>query len=185
MKVIETEFEGLFILEPRIIKDTRGHFLEAYNQKTFTEAGLDTVFVQDNQSRSVRGVLRGLHFQKPPFAQTKLVRALHGVIQDVVVDMRVSQPTFGKHLSIELTADSQRQLWIPKGFAHGFLVLSESAEVLYKCDEYYHPESEGGIFYGDPALGIEWMASSNQRIVSVRDLELRSFSSVINEFSFD
>jgi dTDP-4-dehydrorhamnose 3,5-epimerase len=185
MNVIKTEFEGLMILEPRVMGDSRGYFFEAYNEKTFAAAGLNAKFVQDNQSRSTKGVLRGLHFQRPPHAQTKLVRVLQGRIQDVVVDLRKSQPTFGKHFSIELSSENQRQLWIPSSFAHGFLVLSDFAEVLYKCDAHYHPEAEGGIRYDDSSLGISWMTSSGEYTVSNRDLALGKFLDVVNEFSFD
>lgn len=185
MKVITTEFEGLLILEPRVMKDARGHFFEAYNERTFAEAGLHAKFVQDNQSRSSKGVLRGLHFQRPPHAQTKLVRVLHGRIQDVVVDLRKSQPTFGKHFSIELSAENQRQLWIPGSFAHGFLVLSDFAEVLYKCDAHYHPEAEAGVHYGDSSLGISWMLNSSEYIVSDRDRALGKFSDVLSGLSFE
>jgi dTDP-4-dehydrorhamnose 3,5-epimerase len=185
MNVIKTEFEGLLILEPKVMKDVRGHFFEAYNEKTFAAAGLPAKFVQDNQSRSSRGVLRGLHFQRPPHAQTKLVRVLHGRIQDVVVDLRKSQTTFGKSFSIELSSEDQKQLWIPSGFAHGFLVLSDYAEVLYKCDAYYHPEAEGGLYYGDSSLGIAWKKTLNELIISSRDLALGSFLDTVSEFSFD
>lgn len=185
MKVVKTGMEGLVILEPKIMRDTRGYFFEAYNKKTFGEADLDTEFVQDNQSKSSRGVLRGLHFQKPPYAQTKLVRVLKGLIQDVVVDLRASQPTFGKYLSVELSAEDGRQLLIPRGFAHGFLVLSDEAEVFYKCDEYYHPEAEGGVHYGDPALAISWGIPAKDLLVSNRDKELKSFTEVVKEFTFD
>lgn len=169
MKVIKTDFEGLLILEPRVMKDIRGHFFEAYNEKTFAEAGLKVKFVQDNQSRSSHGVLRGLHYQIPPFAQTKLIRVLHGVIQDVVVDLRHSQPTYGRSYSIDLSADEQRQLWVPAGFAHGFLVLSDFAEVLYKCDQFYNPKAERGIQYKDSQLNISWGMTGSSLIVSDKD----------------
>lgn len=135
-------------------------------------------FVQDNQSRSKRGVIRGLHFQNPPFAQTKLVRVLSGTIQDVVVDLRKTQPTFGKNYSIELSSDNQKQLLVPKGFAHGFMVLSEVADVLYKCDEYYHPKSESGILYNDRELGISWQLDTELHTLSSKDLLLPSFRSI-------
>jgi dTDP-4-dehydrorhamnose 3,5-epimerase len=176
MNVIKTEFEGLLILEPKVIKDTRGHFFEAYNEKTFAAAGLHAKFVQDNQSRSSRGVLRGLHYQKPPFAQAKLVRVLYGIIQDVVVDLRREQPTFGKYYSIDLSAEDGRQLFIPGGFAHGFLVLSEFADVVYKCNEFYHPESEQGINYNDQTIQIPWNLGGVSLVVSEKDKNNPYFS---------
>ncbi len=178
MNVIKTEFEGLLILEPKVMKDTRGHFFEAYNEKTFAAAGLHAKFVQDNQSRSSRGVLRGLHYQSPPFAQTKLIRVLHGVIQDVVVDLRKEQPTFGKSYSIDLSDDEQQQLWVPAGFAHGFLVLSDFAEVLYKCDQFYHPAAERGIHYKDAQLNISWGMTGSSLIVSDKDQRNPSFPEI-------
>ncbi len=178
MKVVKTEFEGLLILEPTLRMDSRGHFFEAYNKKAFEAAGIDTEFVQDNQSRSTHGVLRGLHFQKPPFAQTKLVRVLHGVIEDVVVDLRKSKPTYGKHYSMILSSEENIQLLIPKGFAHGFLVISEYADVLYKCDQFYYPESELGISYNDPSLKISWSLTGTSRIVSEKDQRNPTFSQI-------
>lgn len=172
MKVIKTGFEGLLIIEPKIFADSRGYFFESYNKKVLREAGINIDFVQDNQSRSQKGTLRGLHFQKNPHAQTKLVAVLDGAIQDVVVDLRREQPTFGKHFSIDLTSEKRAQLLVPKGFAHGFLVLSERADVLYKCDDYYHPETEGGIIYNDPTLGIEWKTVGQTVIVSTKDSAL-------------
>ncbi|MBY0435771.1 MAG: dTDP-4-dehydrorhamnose 3,5-epimerase [Cyclobacteriaceae bacterium] len=154
IKVTKTEFEGLLVIEPKVFDDNRGYFFESYNKKVFKEAGIEIDFVQDNQSFSKKGVLRGLHFQRPPFAQTKLVRVLSGLIQDVVVDLRKNQPTFSKHFSIELSAENKKQLLVPKGFAHGFLVLSDTAEVLYKCDEYYNRLSEGGINFLDVWIGV-------------------------------
>ena len=179
MKVTKTSFEGLWVLEPRVFEDDRGFFYESYNRKSFYHEGIDMEFVQDNQSYSQKGVLRGLHFQKPPHAQTKLVCVLAGVVQDVVVDLRKSQPTYGRHYSIELSSLNRKRLLIPKGFAHGFLVLSESADVLYKCDEYYHPESEGGIRYDDLQLAIDWQIKQDKRIVSDKDLNLPEFSSAM------
>src|SRR5438045_31830 len=152
MPFIETGFPGLLVFEPRVFDDSRGWFYEAYNQQLFSGAGIENQFVQDNQSRSTYGVIRGLHYQVPPYAQTKLVRALAGAILDVVVDIRKGSPTFGKVFSIELSADNKKQLFIPAGFAHGFSVLSEVAEVMYKCDQFYHKASEHGILYNDAAL---------------------------------
>ena len=179
MKITSTSFEGLLVIEPKVFDDSRGYFYESYNKKSFYDSGIDTEFVQDNQSSSIRGVLRGLHFQRPPFAQVKLIRVLLGVIQDVVVDLRQSQPTFGKHYSIELSDLNRKQLLVPQGFAHGFLVLSERADVLYKCDSFYRPEAEGGIRYDDVQLAIGWQIGKEKRIVSDKDLRLPQFSSTL------
>jgi dTDP-4-dehydrorhamnose 3,5-epimerase len=176
MKITTTEFKDLLILEPRVFEDERGFFFESFNGSTFKKAGIDLNFVQDNQSFSRKGILRGLHCQLLPFAQTKLVRALSGTIQDVAIDLRKDQPTFKKYFSIELSGDNKKQLLIPKGFAHGFLVLSSQAEVLYKCDEYYHPESEAGIIYNDPDLNIEWQLSEKDVILSSKDMKLPPIS---------
>jgi len=177
MEVVQTSFEGLLILKPKIFRDDRGAFSESYNQKTLLAAGISIRFVQDNQSYSLKGVLRGLHYQKSPHAQTKLVRVLSGVIQDVAVDLRRDQPTFGKYLSMDLSADDGRQLLIPAGFAHGFLVLSDSAEVLYKCDDYYVPGSEAGILYNDPALNIPWKLTGDP-LLSGKDAALPTLAQV-------
>ncbi len=181
MKITKTPFEGLLIIEPRIFDDERGFFCESYNQSAFQKIGIEMNFVQDNQSRSKRGVLRGLHFQKQPYAQTKLVRVLSGVILDVVVDLRKVQPTFGKHYSIELSSENMKQLLVPKGFAHGFLVLSDFADVLYKCDEFYNPAAEHGILYNDPDLNIDWQLKQNL-LVSAKDLSLSNFTRAENLF---
>ncbi|MEI9919603.1 MAG: dTDP-4-dehydrorhamnose 3,5-epimerase [Bacteroidota bacterium] len=154
MNVVTTPFKDLLIFEPKVLGDSRGYFMESYNKETMLKNGIDINFVQDNQSRSAKGVLRGLHFQRHPHAQTKLVRVLSGSILDVVVDLRKKEPTFGQHFSIELTAENKKQFLVPKGFAHGFLVLSETAEVFYKCDEFYRPESDGGIHY--TSAGVAW-----------------------------
>jgi len=169
MKVKETEFEGLYILEPAVFGDSRGFFMESFNAKVLEKAGLVANFIQDNQSFSTAGVLRGLHYQNAPYAQTKLVRVLSGVILDVVVDLRKEQPTFGKSFTIELSSENKRQLYVPKGFAHGFSVLGDSAEILYKCDNYYHRESEGGILYNDPAFGIDWRLAEDKIVLSEKD----------------
>ncbi len=169
MTIESTAFDGLFVLTPRVLGDERGYFMESYNARTFQELGFDMVFIQDNQSRSSKGVLRGMHFQNAPHAQTKLVRVLSGSIWDVVIDLRRDHPTFAKHFGIELSSENKKQLLVPKGFAHGFVVLSEQAEVLYKCDEYYHPESEGGVAYDDPALGIDWRFNHTELTVSAKD----------------
>ena len=169
MKVIETDFKGLKILEPAVFGDSRGYFLESYNKATLLKHGIEISFVQDNQSSSRRGVLRGLHFQNAPYAQTKLVRVLSGAILDVVVDIRKTEATFGKHFAIELSSEKKNQLLVPKGFAHGFIVLSEMAEVLYKCDEYYTPAAEGGILFNDPALNIDWQLRESEFLLSDKD----------------
>ena len=172
MKITKTPFEGLALLEPNAFKDERGFFMEVYTEQTMAKLGINTRFVQDNQSFSKKNVIRGLHYQNPPYAQVKLVRVLSGKILDVVVDIRSAQPTFRKAYAVELSADDRRQLYIPAGFAHGFLVLSESAEVLYKTDNYYHPESEGGVLYNDPEWEINWGIAANDAIVSAKDLVL-------------
>ncbi|MCW5910440.1 MAG: dTDP-4-dehydrorhamnose 3,5-epimerase [Cyclobacteriaceae bacterium] len=169
MKIITTGFNGLVILEPKVLGDSRGYFMESFSRKTLMEAGFDINFVQDNQSRSTQGVARGLHFQNAPYAQTKLVRVLAGSILDVVVDLRRNEPTFGKHYVIELTAENKKQILVPKGFAHGFIVLGDYAEIMYKCDEYYVPQAEGGILFTDPALGISLPVAHDQLILSDKD----------------
>jgi dTDP-4-dehydrorhamnose 3,5-epimerase len=184
MSFIDTGFPGLLVYEPLVFDDSRGFFYEAYNQKIFGGAGVETQFVQDNQSRSTRGVIRGLHYQVPPYAQVKLVRALVGSILDVVVDIRKGSPTFGKVFSIELSAANKKQLFVPAGFAHGFSVLSEVAEVLYKCDQFYSKPNEQGILYNDPALQIDWQIPSAQAIVSDKDLLLPVFANCVNPFEF-
>ncbi len=170
IKVTETKLKGCFVLEPIIHEDERGYFFESFNQKDFCNAiGKEVTFVQDNISFSKKGVLRGLHFQKGEHAQAKLVSVLQGKIQDVVVDLRKDSPTFGQHLSLELDSDSKKQLFIPKGFAHGFLTLSESARVLYKCDNYYNKESEGGIRFDESFLDIVWKMKTETIIISKKD----------------
>lgn len=165
----KTDFPGLLVYTPRIFEDKRGYFFESYNQKTFVADGVDILFIQDNQASSSYGVIRGLHFQKDPFAQTKLIRCLKGSIIDVAVDIRKYSPTFGKAYSIELSADNKKQLFIPKGFAHGYSVISDTAEVFYKCDAFYHKESEGGIAWNDPALAIDWKVAAGEAIISEKD----------------
>ena len=182
MNVETTGFEGLLLLTPSVFGDDRGYFFESYNRDTQLKAGLDFHWVQDNQSHSKHGVIRGMHFQKAPFAQTKLVRALQGEILDVVVDLRKGQPTYGRSFSVVLTAENKKQLLIPKGFAHGFSVLSETADVMYKCDELYNKESESGILFNDPQLGIDWKVDTDKMVVSSKDLILTAFDS--NEIIF-
>ncbi|WP_417935271.1 dTDP-4-dehydrorhamnose 3,5-epimerase [Flagellimonas aequoris] len=173
MKATETKLKGCFVLEPIIHEDERGYFFESYNHKDFCEAiGQEITFVQDNISLSKKGVLRGLHFQTGEHAQAKLVFVLKGRIQDVVVDLRKDSPTFGQYLSIELNDVNKKQVFVPKGFAHGFLTLSESAQVFYKCDNYYNKESEDGIRYDDGVLDIKWRANSKDFMLSEKDKEL-------------
>ncbi|SIO15854.1 dTDP-4-dehydrorhamnose 3,5-epimerase [Chitinophaga niabensis] len=172
MPFIETGIPDLLIYEPKVHGDSRGYFFESYNANTFREEGVEIVFVQDNQARSSYGVLRGLHFQQEPHAQTKLIRVLEGTILDVVVDLRTGSPAYGKVYTIELSAENKRQLLVPKGFAHGYSVLSPTAEVMYKCDSFYHKASEGGIIYNDPALQIDWGIPLTDAIVSEKDLVL-------------
>jgi len=169
MNIVETGFDGLVVLEPKVIEDPRGYFMESYRYDVLKSKGINIHFVQDNQSKSRRGVLRGLHYQNAPHQQTKLIRVLSGEILDVVVDLRKSKATFGKSFTIALSAENKKQLLVPRGFAHGFLVLSDSAEILYKCDEFYHPEAEGGIMYNDPALKIDWGMKEENLILSQRD----------------
>ena len=156
MQIIYTPIEGLVILEPRIFHDTRGYFYESYNQQKMSELGIDTIFVQDNQSYSQKGVIRGLHFQRPPFAQAKLVRVIKGKVLDVAVDIRKGSPTYGQHYSVLLTGDNHRQFFIPEGFAHGFVALEDNSIFTYKCSQFYHKEAEMSIRYNDPILNIDW-----------------------------
>jgi len=156
MNVISTVLPDVKIIEPRVFEDARGYFFESFSQQLFTEKVSDTVFVQDNESRSTYGVLRGLHFQRPHKAQAKLVRVVEGSVLDIAVDIRPESPTYGQHVSVELSAENKRQLFIPRGFAHGFVVLSDYAEFVYKCDALYNPKDEGGIMWNDPAIGVEW-----------------------------
>lgn len=184
MPFVKTEFPGLMVFEPNVFEDSRGYFFEAYNEKQFHQEGIDIRWVQDNQSSSTYGVIRGLHYQLPPYDQTKLVRVLRGKILDVVVDIRKGSPTFGKSYTKILSAKNKRQLFIPKGFAHGFSVLSKRAEVLYKCDGFYNKESEGGIIYNDPALAIDWRLSKTDAIVSEKDEILPTLAECRNSFVF-
>lgn len=169
MNCIKTALEGVVIIEPRVFRDERGYFFESFNQKEFEEKVCSTTFVQDNESKSSYGVLRGLHFQKPPFAQSKLVRVVKGAVLDVAVDIRKDSPTFGQHVAVELTEENHRQFFIPRGFAHGFVVLSQEVVFQYKCDNFYHPESEGAIAWNDEALGIDWRVSAEDIVLSAKD----------------
>lgn len=169
MNVIETGIEGLLILEPRIFKDVRGYFFESFSQREFEEKVGPVRFVQDNESMSTYGVMRGLHFQRPPYTQSKLVRCVSGRVLDVAVDIRLGSPTYGQHVAVELSAENHRQFFISKGFAHGFAVLSETAVFQYKCDEFYHPEADDGISILDGSLGIDWRIPTDKAILSEKD----------------
>jgi dTDP-4-dehydrorhamnose 3,5-epimerase len=183
MNVIKTPFEGLLILEPRVFNDDRGYFYESFNAKTFEAAtGCSMTFVQDNQARSTKNVLRGLHYQNAPSAQTKLVRALEGVIWDVVVDLRKDQPTYGQWYGVELSAENKRQFLVPVGFAHGYAVLSDTAEVSYKCDNFYDKSAEGGVLYNDPSLNIDWKLDLADAIVSEKDIVQPLFKDAVYNF---
>ena len=184
MPFVTTGIEGVLIFEPAVYKDDRGYFFESYNEQTFHKQGVMNRFVQDNQSFSKHGVIRGLHYQLDPHPQTKLVRVLQGRILDIAVDIRVGSPTFGKYVSVELSADNKRQLLVPRGFAHGFSVLSETAEVSYKCDGLYSKESEGGIRFDDPQLNIDWQLPLYKAIVSEKDMALPTFAACRNNFKY-
>jgi len=184
MEIEKTDLPGLLIVNPKIFRDERGYFYESYNQEKYHEAGIDTIFVQDNESRSVRGVVRGLHYQLAPHAQAKLVRVLEGTVFDVAVDIRKDSPTFGQWFGVELSAENKKQLYIPEGFAHGFSVLSETAVLAYKCNEFYHPESERGIALDDPDLNIDWKIPSQEFIVSEKDKKSPRFRDAEMNFIF-
>lgn len=170
MRILKTDIEGVLIIEPQLFEDERGYFFEAFSERKFAElTGIETRFVQDNESRSAKGVVRGLHFQLPPHAQSKLVRVVRGTILDVAVDIRHGSPTFGRYVAVELSEHNHRQLFIPRGFAHGFSVLEGDAIVEYKCDNYYAPEAEGAIRWDDPMLAIDWHTTNNEAIVSAKD----------------
>lgn len=183
MKVEQTPLQGCFLIHDTFFEDERGFFFESFNAQRFTkETGLGINFVQDNQSRSLKGTLRGLHFQTGEHAQAKLVRVLRGEVLDVAVDIRKSSSTFGQHYSVVLSETSRTQLFIPRGFAHGFLVLSEQADFFYKCDNYYNKSAEGGIVYNDPELGIDWNMAADQLIISAKDRDLPLLNSIRNTF---
>jgi dTDP-4-dehydrorhamnose 3,5-epimerase len=185
MPFSHTHIPGLKIFEPSVFEDNRGYFFEAYNEEVFKNAGLDIKFVQDNQSKSSYGVIRGLHYQLNPFAQSKLVRVLEGNILDVAVDIRKGSPTFGQSFTIELSSQNRKQLLIPKGFAHGFSVLSSIAVVLYKCDMLYNKESEAGIRFNDLHLNIDWQIPKDKAIISERDRSMPVFEQCRNNFEFE
>ena len=184
MPFVQCNIPGLVIVEPNVFEDSRGYFFEAYNETIFKQNGIACNFLQDNQSKSSKGVVRGLHYQLPPFAQSKLVRVLDGVIIDVAVDIRKGSPTYGQHFALELSSENKKQLFIPAGFAHGFSVLSETAVVLYKCDALYNKESEGGIRFDDSALNIDWKINKVDALVSEKDIQLPLFKDCVNTFQF-
>lgn len=169
MEIIKTALEGVVIIEPRLFKDDRGYFFESYSERDFNRQVRQVRFVQDNESKSSYGVIRGLHFQKPPFAQSKLVRVIKGAVLDVAVDIRKGSPTFGQHVAVELSEENHRQFFIPRGFAHGFSVLTEEVIFQYKCDNFYAPQHEGAIAWDDPALGIDWRIPAEKAVLSEKD----------------
>lgn len=182
MNVIETTIKGLLIIEPAVFEDNRGYFFESYNEKVFKERDINSNFVQDNQSKSTYGVLRGLHYQLEPFSQAKLVRVLRGAVLDIAVDIRQNSPTYKQWEAVELSAENKRQMYIPRGFAHGFLVLSDTAEFFYKCDNFYSKAHEAGIRYDDPELNIDWLISSEKILLSEKDNQLPVFHEAQNNF---
>ena len=184
MNIIHTDIEGVVIIEPRVFNDARGYFFESYNQKEFTEKVADVTFVQDNESFSSYGVMRGLHFQLPPFTQAKLVRCVQGKVLDVAVDIRKGSPTFGRHVAVELSEENRRQFFIPRGFAHGFAVLSETAKFFYKCDNFYAPQADAGISILDSSLGIDWKIPVDKAILSEKDTRHPLFADFISPFNF-
>ena len=180
MNIIKTIIDGVVIIEPRIFEDSRGYFFESFSQREFDEKVRPITFVQDNESKSSYGVMRGLHFQRPPFTQSKLVRCVKGAVLDVAVDIRKGSKTYGQHVAVELTEDNHRQFFVPRGFAHGFAVLSETAVFQYKCDEFYHPEVDGGISILDSSLGIDWRIPTEKALLSEKDTKhalLKDFDS--------
>lgn len=188
MEIVQTDIKDVLIIEPRVFKDSRGYFFESFSQREFDEKvspilGHSINFVQDNESMSSYGVMRGLHFQCPPYTQSKLVRCVRGAVLDVAVDIRKGSPTYGKHVAVELTEDNHRQFFIPRGFAHGFAVLSDTAVFLYKCDEFYHPEADGGISIIDGSLGIDWKIPTDKALLSEKDTKhalLKDFDTPFN-----
>ena len=184
MPFLTTDFPGLMIFEPKVFEDSRGYFFESFNEQTCIANGIDIKFVQDNQAKSSFGVIRGLHYQLAPYSQTKFIRVLTGSIIDAVVDLRKGSPTFGKSFIIELNANNHLQLLVPKGFAHGYSVISETAEVFYKCDAFYHKEAEAGVMFNDPALDIDWKIPADQQIISEKDQIHPSLANCVNNFEF-
>ena len=185
MKAIKTAIEGVVIIEPRIFTDARGYFFESFSQKEFDEKVRPIRFVQDNESKSSYGVMRGLHFQQPPFSQSKLVRCVKGRVLDVAVDIRKGSPTYGPHVAVELTEDNHRQFFVPRGFAHGFAVLSETAIFQYKCDNFYAPEADGGISIKDESLGIDWQIPMENAILSEKDIKHICLEDFVSPFDYN
>lgn len=185
MNVIHTSIEGVCIIEPRVFGDVRGYFFESFNAKDFQEqVGVDISFVQDNESKSSYGVVRGLHFQKPPYTQSKLVRVVKGAVWDVAVDLRKGSPTYGQHVAVELTAENHRQFFVPQGFAHGFSVLSEEAVFQYKCDNFYAPQSEGALAWDDPDLNVDWRIPADKVLLSDKDKNHPKFAEFVSPFTY-
>lgn len=184
MKITKTNIEGPVIIEPRVFADSRGYFFESYSKRVFDEEVMPVDFVQDNESCSTYGVIRGLHFQRPPFCQAKLVRCVKGRVLDVAVDIRKGSPTFGQHVAVELSEENHRQFFIPHGFAHGFSVLSDVAVFQYKCDNYYHPEADGGISILDTSLGIDWKIDADKAILSEKDKKHLTLSEFETPFNY-
>lgn len=182
MEILKTAIEGIVIIEPKIFRDARGYFFESFSMREFNEKVAPVTFVQDNESYSSYGVIRGLHFQKPPYTQAKLVRVIKGAVLDIAVDIRKGSPTYGQHVAVELTGENHRQLFIPHGFAHGFSVLSEEVLFQYKCDNYYAPQSEGGILWNDPCLGIDWRIPAEKAILSEKDFKHPLFKDYVSDF---
>ena len=182
MEILKTAIEGIVIIEPRIFRDARGYFFESFSMREFNEKVAPVTFVQDKESYSSYGVIRGLHFQKPPYTQAKLVRVIKGAVLDIAVDIRKGSPTYGQHVAVELTGENHRQLFIPHGFAHGFSVLSEEVLFQYKCDNYYAPQSEGGILWNDPCLGIDWRIPAEKAILSEKDFKHPLFKDFVSDF---
>ena len=185
MEIIKTDLDGVVVLGPKVFGDNRGYFMESYSERDFNSAVREVKFVQDNESLSSYGVVRGLHFQKSPYAQSKLVRVVKGKVLDVVVDIRKGSPTFGKHVSVELSADNHLQVFIPRGFAHGFAVLSEEAVLQYKCDNFYSPDHEGAIAWNDPQLGIDWQIPVDKVILSAKDQNSPALENVEGLFDYN
>ena len=181
MNVIKTDIEGLLVIEPKIFGDSRGYFFESFSEREFRREVADVDFVQDNESKSSYGVVRGLHFQKPPYSQAKLVRVIKGKVLDVAVDLRKGSPTFGQHVAMELSEDNHRQVFIPRGFAHGFSVLSDEVVFQYKCDAYYAPQSEGAVAWDDPDLGIDWKVPAEKVILSEKDKKHPRLKDILEE----
>ncbi len=185
MEVIKTAIEGLVIIEPKVFKDVRGYFFESFSQREFEEKVRKINFVQDNESMSSYGVMRGLHFQRPPYTQSKLVRCVKGRVLDVAVDIRKGSPTYGQHVSVELSEDNHRQFFVPRGFAHGFAVLSKTAIFQYKCDNFYAPEADGGISIKDVSLNIDWQIPTENAILSEKDLKHALLKDFVSPFTID